>query len=78
MKMMKMLRMSSLQIFVKEGFLREYREGTRRSRSLSEFSVLHFFSVSNEGRKKALRNYSVATKLLFFPISFFSFISSIH
>jgi hypothetical protein len=44
---MTMLRMSRLQIFDMEGFLREYREGTRQSRSLSEFSVLLFsFPVS--------------------------------
>ena len=64
MKMMRMmLRMTYLHIFDMEGFLREYREGTRRSRSLSEFSgILLLFSVSSAAGKP-LRNNLVATKI---------------
>ena len=57
MMMKVMLRMSRLQIFDMDGYLREYREVKDGQRSFSEFSVpllfFKFSAVSSEGGKKA-------------------------
>ena len=68
-----MLRMSCPQIFDMEGFLREYREGTRRSRSLSEFSVP---PLRVKDARMLLRHNSVAMKIS--SATNFPYLSSMH
>ena len=60
MMMMMIRRMSRLLISDMEGFLKEYREGTRRSSGLSEFSILISSPFRMKDARKLLGDNHVA------------------